>query len=135
MIIVSCAGTNALEGRFGVDEVLKLRNEFDEAELGADLERLNSLLADDFLSIGERGFVLDKEHWIARHEDFRLISLETTDVDVRRYDRTAIVRCVQRTTATWKGEPMIVKARIGQVWVEQEVGWRLAAIQFSSLAD
>jgi hypothetical protein len=40
------------------------------------------------------GFVLDKQRWIARHEDFRLISLETTEVDVRRYDRTAIVRCV-----------------------------------------
>jgi hypothetical protein len=25
LIIVSCAGTNALEGRFGVDEILKLR--------------------------------------------------------------------------------------------------------------
>jgi hypothetical protein len=30
---------------------------------------------------------------------------------------------------------MTVNARVGQVWVEQAEGWRLAAIQFSSLAD
>jgi hypothetical protein len=118
-----------------MDEILDLRSEFDEAELCADRERLNSLLADDFRSIGERGFVLDKEQWIARHEDFRLVSLETTEVEVRRYDRTAIVRCAQRTQATWQGVPMTVNARVGQVWVEQAEGWRLAAIQFSSLAD
>lgn len=108
---------------------------FDEAELRADSERLNSLLADDFRSIGERGFVLDKEQWIARHEDFRLVSLETTEVDVRRYDRAAIVRFAQRTQATWRGVPMTVNVRVGQVWVEQADGWKLAAIQFSSLAD
>lgn len=118
-----------------MDEILGLRGEFDEAELGADRERLNSLLADDFRSIGERGFVLDKEQWIARHDDFRLIGLETTEVEVRRYERTAIVRCAQRTQAIWRGTPMAVNARVGQVWVEQADGWRLAAIQFSTLAD
>jgi hypothetical protein len=117
-----------------VDDILKLQHEFDEAELRADIERLRSLLADDFLSIGERGFVLDKEQWIARHGDFRFISLETTETDVRRYDRTAIVRSVQRSRATWLGEPMTLNVRLSQVWVQQTDGWRLAAIQFSSLA-
>jgi hypothetical protein len=117
-----------------VDDILKLQHEFDEAELRADIERLRSLLADDFLSIGERGFVLDKEQWIARHGDFRFIGLETTETDVRRYDRTAIVRSVQRSRSTWLGEPMTLKVRLSQVWVQQTDGWRLAAIQFSSLA-
>ncbi|WP_341477541.1 hypothetical protein [Micromonospora globispora] len=38
---------------------------------------MNTLLADDFVSIGERGFQLDKRQWIERHADFAYLSLET----------------------------------------------------------
>ncbi len=116
------------------DDILELQRAFGEAELQGDTERLEALLADDFLSIGERGFVLDKAQWIGRHEDFRYLSIETTDVDVRRYDRTAILRCVQRNRATWRGDPMTLATRMSQVWIELAGGWRLAASQFSTLA-
>lgn len=119
----------------GVDnDIIDLQRAFDDAELQADRVRLNALLVDDFLSIGERGFVLDKEQWIARHEDFRYLSIETSEVDVRRYERTAILRCVQHSRATWRGDAMTLATRVGQVWIEQPGGWRLAAIQFSTLA-
>jgi len=42
------------------DDILELRQAFDDAELRADAARLEELLADDFQSIGEQGFVLDK---------------------------------------------------------------------------
>lgn len=116
------------------DEILELQRAFDEAELRRDAERLEALLADDFLSIGERGFVLDKEQWIGRHEDLRYLSIETSEVDVRRYDRTAILRCVQRSRAIWRGDPMTLATRVSQVWIERPGSWRLAAIQFSTLA-
>ncbi len=115
------------------DEILGLQRDFDDAELRADTERLEQLIADDFLSIGENGFVLDKAQWIARHADFRFLSLQTTDTSVRRYDRTAIVRGVQRVEAVWKGQSMVLNVRLSQVWIRQADGWRLAAIQFSSL--
>jgi hypothetical protein len=115
------------------DETLELQRAFDDAELFGDVERLGALLADDFLSIGERGFMLDKERWIGRHGDFRYLSIETSEVDVRRYDRTAILRCVQRSRATWRGDEMTLATRVSQVWIEQPDGWRLAAIQFSTL--
>lgn len=116
------------------DDILTLQRTFDDAELRADTERLEALLVDDFLSIGERGFVLDKKRWVGRHEDFRYLSIETSEVDVRRYDRTAILRCVQRSSATWRGDPMTLATRVSQVWIERPDGWRLAAIQFSTLA-
>jgi hypothetical protein len=42
------------------DEILDLRQAFDEAELCGDADRLNGLLADDFLSSGEQGYQLSR---------------------------------------------------------------------------
>ncbi|MFI6455471.1 DUF4440 domain-containing protein [Streptosporangium amethystogenes] len=114
-------------------DILSLQQAFDDAELHADTDRLDTLLADDFMSIGERGFQLDKRQWIDRHADFAYLSLETAELDVRRYERTAIVRCVQRSRASWRGDEMALTVRLSQVWIELPGGWRLAGIQFSSL--
>ena len=117
------------------DDILELQRAFDDAELHGDAERLGGLLADDFLSIGEQGYQLGKQEWIGRYGEFRYLSIETTEVDVRRYDKTAIVRCVQRSRATWRGEPMALAVRLSQVWIWRPAGWQLAAIQFSTLGS
>lgn len=117
------------------DDILELQRAFDDAELNADASRLEALLADDFVSIGEQGFQLDKQQWIARHRDFRYISIETAEIDVRQYDRAAIVRCVQRSRASWRGDPMALAVRVSQVWVQQPGRWQLAGIQFSTLGS
>ena len=116
------------------DDILELQRAFDDAELRADAGRLGELLADDFLSIGEQGYQLDKRQWIGRHADFRYLAIDTSEVDVRRYDKAAIVRCVQRSRATWQGSQLTLAVRMSQVWVAQSGGWRLAGLQFSSLA-
>jgi hypothetical protein len=117
------------------DDILELERAFDDAELHGDAGRLGALLADDFLSIGEQGFQLGKQEWIVRHRDFRYLSIETTEADVRRYDKTAIVRCVQHSRASWRGDVMMLAVRLSQVWIQQPDGWRLAAIQFSTLGS
>jgi len=92
------------------------------AELRGDAGRLSALLADDFLSIGEQGFQFGKREWIDRHRDFQYLAIETTEVDVRRHDKTAIVRCVQRSRASWRGDPMALAVRLTQVWIRQADG-------------
>lgn len=114
-------------------DIRELQQAFDDAELRADTGRLNALLADDFMSIGERGYQLDKRQWIDRHADFAYLSLETAELDLRRYEHTAIVRCVQRSRASWRGHEMALAVRLTQVWIELSAGWRLVSIQFSSL--
>lgn len=117
------------------DTIRALQDEFDRAELHADAETLQWLLADDFLSIGPKGFVLDKEEWIDRHVHFTYHDLEISEMDVRLYDKTAIVRNVQRHRATYKDQHMELAVRVSQVWVNQQDEWRLAGIQFSPLAE
>jgi hypothetical protein len=82
------------------DDILALRRAFDDAELRGDADRLDALLADDFLSIGEQGYQLGKREWIGRHRDFRYLSVETTELDARHYGTTAIVRCAHRGRAS-----------------------------------
>ncbi len=115
------------------DEILDLRQAFDEAELDGDADRLNELLADDFMSIGEQGYQLSKREWIDRHRDFRYLSVETTEMDVRHYGTSAIVRCAQRSRASWRGQEMALAVRLSQVWIQAPHGWQLVAIQFSTL--
>ena len=94
---------------------------------------LQRLLADDFLSIGPRGFILDKKEWINPHVHFKYHKLETSDMDIRLYDKSAIVRDIQRNKASYKDEPVELAVRVSQVWVDQQKEWRLAAIQFCPL--
>jgi hypothetical protein len=115
------------------DDVLAAQRAFDEAELRADTDRLAVLLADDFRSIGERGYVLNKQQWIDRHADFRYLRVDTSETEVHRYGTTAIVRCAQRCNAVWRDTTMALSVRVGHVWIRQDPGWQLAAIQFSTL--
>jgi ketosteroid isomerase-like protein len=115
------------------DKILELQRDFDDAELRGDADRLDALLADDFLSIGEQGYQLGKREWIDRHRDFRYLSVETAELDLRHYGTTAIVRCIQRSRATWRGEEMALAVRLSQVWIQEPDGWQLVAIQFSTL--
>jgi ketosteroid isomerase-like protein len=117
------------------DTIGALQREFDTAELQADADTLRRLLADDFLSVGPKGFVLDKEEWVNRHVHFRYESLETSDMDIRLYGETAIVRTIQRNRATYKDQRVELAVRVTQVWVKQQGQWRMAAIQFSPLAE
>lgn len=117
------------------DTIRRLQYEFDQAERNADTKRLEQLIADDFLSIGPKGFILNKEEWIGRHVHFKYHALDTSDMDIRLCHKTAIVRNLQKNRATYQGEEMMLTVRVSQVWIEQQDDtWRLVAIQFSPMA-
>ena len=127
--------TEEMTGEDDTKEMIRdVQREFDEAELHADTKKLQQLLTEDFLSIGPKGFVLDKSQWINRHKQFSYQKLETSDMNVRLYDKTAIVCDVQKNDATFNNEPVKLAVRVTQVWIQQPE-WKLASIQFSPLAE
>ena len=89
-----------------MDAVREVQERFDEAERGADLDTLRELIAEDFLSIGPRGFVLDKSQWIARHQEFTYQSLDPSELDVRRYGE--VQRAVEAVVARFGGLDIVV---------------------------
>lgn len=111
----------------------RLSRVFDEAEMNADTATLQVLLADDFRSIGEQGYVLDKAQWLGKFAEFAYLSLESSEVEVSCYGHAAIVRCIQRSRSIRRGQEMALAVRVSQTWVEQSGAWQLAGLQFSSL--
>jgi hypothetical protein len=116
-------------------DALGLQQTFLEAELRADTGALQALLADDFRSIGDQGYVLDKAQWIGKFADFSYATLESSNAEVSHYDHAAIVRYVQRSSSRWRDQEMTSTTRVSQTWIKQPTGWRLAALQFSPLPD
>jgi hypothetical protein len=114
-------------------DVHQLHRAFEEAESRGDTDALNTLLAEDFRSIGDQGYVLDKAQWLGKFAEFGYASLESSDVEVCFYGHAAIDRCVQRSRSAWRGQQMTLAVRVSQTWIEFPQGWRLAGIQFSSL--
>jgi hypothetical protein len=115
--------------------ILNLQQKFDNAELHADTQALSILLTEDFISIGPRGFILDKTQWINRHKQFKYYQMETTEVDIHLYEKAAVVRNIQRNKAVYNGKDVNQITRVAQVWVEQNGEWRMASIQFSPMSE
>ena len=127
--------TEVTPGSETKEKVRDVQNEFDKAELHADTKKLNQLLTDDFLSIGPRGFVLNKEQWINRHKQFRYEQLDTSEMNIRLYGDTAIVTDTQKNKATFNNEPVSLSVRVSQVWIHENSQWKLVSIQFSPMAE
>src|ERR1043165_7356598 len=107
--------TNSLNMK---DTILNLQRQFDQAELHADSNALQTLLAEDFRSIGPKGFVLDKAQWVGRHGQFKYLQLETTDTEIRLYPGAAIVTNIQHNKAIYNGNPIELSVRVAQVWIQ-----------------
>src|SRR6267143_1741321 len=83
-----------VEPRSGTEaELLELAENLRQAELRGDVPLLERVLTADFVGIGPRGFVLNKEAWLGRHRsgDLKYESLERDEVALRTYTDAAIL--------------------------------------------
>jgi ketosteroid isomerase-like protein len=117
-------------------DVLTLSQDWVDAERVSDTSRLADLLADDFVGIGPRGFMLTKEEWLGRHASgaLRYDSLALDAVTLRAYAGAAIVTGHETDTVQYEGHPMQGDYRTTLVFVTQQGRWRLANVQFSPIA-
>ena len=121
------------------EELNRLVEEWASAELGGDTVSLAEILADDFLGVGPRGFVLTREQWISRHESGSLKygSFGLDEVQFRAYGGAAIVVCRQTAAGVYEDEhgryDIEESFRATLVFVGQEGSWRLAGLQLSPI--
>ncbi len=120
-----------------VESQLKdLSREWMKAEVSGDVAYIEHTLADDFLAIGPRGYMLNKEDWLARYRsgDLKNDSLSLDDVRVRVYGDAAVVTGIELQKGTYKNQPIPAQLRTSLVWVRQGEVWRLAGAQMSPLS-
>src|SRR2546428_11040306 len=135
--VTASDGPSWIEPRSGTEaDVLDLAEEWRKAELRGDVTALDRILAADFIGIGPRGFVLNKEAWLGRHAsgDFKYLSMEQRDPILRTYTDSAILLVTEESQTTYKGQPVSVGAlRATYTLVRIRGSWRLAGAQYSPI--
>ena len=114
----------------------KLAQDWAAAELRGDTAFLERTLADDFVGIGPRGFMLIKDDWLQRIKsgDLKYESLNWDEAKVRLYDKAAIVTGRAMQKVNYQGNVMEARLRTTLVFVNQQ-GWQLAGLQFSPIVE
>ena len=126
-----------VEPRSGTEaELLELAENLRQAELRADVPFLERVLTADFLGIGPRGFVLNKEAWLGRHRssDLKYESIERDELALRTYTDAAILTAREISKTFYKGQEVPVGAlRTSYTFVRRGGSWRLAGVQYSPI--
>jgi ketosteroid isomerase-like protein len=117
-------------------EVKKLSEEWAAAELRGDTAFLERTLANDFVGIGPRGFMLTKEEWLQRITSgaLKYDRFDWGEVKVRVYRDAAIVIGRQAQKARYQDQPIEGEFRTMLVFVRQQGRWLLAGLQLSPIA-
>ena len=116
-----------------------LCEEWAAAELRGDTTYLERTLADDFVGVGPRGFTLNKEQWLERHESgkLRYESFRLDEVQVRPYGDAAVTVCRQSAEGVYEDEngrfDIKEQFRVTLVFVRQRGSWLLAGLQLSPI--
>ncbi len=128
--------TNQMLGSATEQELRRFANEWAAAEQRADITYLDSILANDFIGIGPRGFMLNKNEWLQRHKmgDLKYESLTMSDMTVRTYGDAAIVVGVQAQAAKYQGQPVPGQFRTSLILVRQSSRWLMVGLQLSPIA-
>jgi ketosteroid isomerase-like protein len=119
-------------------EVARLVEAWNAAESRGDTVFLAQALADDFVAVGPRGFLLTKPGWLRRHQsgDLRYDALALDEVAVRVYDGAAVVIGRQRQDASFRGHRVEeAQLRTTAVLVHQGAGWQLVALHMSPVGQ
>src|SRR5712691_471300 len=114
-------------------ELLEIAEGLRTAELRGDVPFLDHALAEDFLGIGPRGFVLTKDAWLARHRsgDLKYKAIDRDEVGLRMYGDAAILTSRETSQTEYQGQPVAAGAlRATHVFVRHGRDWRLAGVQY-----
>jgi ketosteroid isomerase-like protein len=119
--------------RAGNDHVQRLVEQWAAADLDGDGEFLASMLTDTFVGVGQRGFMLNKEQWVARYGsgDLQQEAFVVDELAVRGYGGTTIAIGRQTQRTPYQGRDVSGQFRVTLVCVRQAEGWLIAGLHLS----
>ena len=124
------AATRPGDAKTDVDqEVLKINEECNAAELKGDVAAMDKCETEDFTHIHANGMVEHKAEYLkgVGSGAHKFLALDLSDVHVRSYGTTAIVEEHMHLRADNSGKIADVHNLVMTVWTKQQGKWREAA--------
>ena len=124
-----------------VGQLEGLGEEWAAAELRGDTATLGRILAEDFVAVGPRGFMLTKGPWLYRHDSGKLTytSFDWDEVTVRVHENTAVMIGRETTSAVYEDGEIRYEIqdqfRATLVFVEEQGRWLLISVHLSPIAE
>jgi ketosteroid isomerase-like protein len=118
----------------------RLGEDWAAAELGGDTAFLERALADDFIAVGPRGFMLTKGQWLSRHASGSLTyaSFEWDEVRVRVHGGAAVMTGRQKAEARYEDgdvrHEIRDQFRATLVFVQEHERWLLLGLHLSPIS-
>jgi len=119
----------------------RLGGDWAAAELHGDTASLERILADDYIAVGPRGFMLTKEQWLSRHDSGSLTyrAFEWEEVSVRVHENAAVMIGCQTARAVYEDgdvrHEIQDQFRATLVFVEEGKRWSLLGLHLSPIAE
>jgi ketosteroid isomerase-like protein len=123
-----------------IGQLEKLGEDWAAAELRGDTASLGRMLAEDFIAVGPRGFMLSREQWLSRHGSGSLTykTFEWDEVEVRVHGDAAVMIGRQTASAVYQDgdvrHEIEDQFRTTLIFVEEEGRWLLLGLQLSTIA-
>jgi len=107
-------------------EVLKVEEEFGQAMIKNDADKIGTFLADDWIIIDPDGAIIDRARFLGVIKSAALTheALDSQDVRVRVYGTTAIVTALASSKAKYMNQDFSTQERATDVFVKLDGKWR-----------
>ena len=114
-----------------VRQILELERQAKEASIHRDVAFAERTLSEDYIGIGPLGQVTTKADTVAarKRSQLRYDAIETSEMVVRVYGRTAVVTGRAEVKGTDLGEDFSGPYRFTRVWVKREGHWEAVNYQ------
>jgi len=118
-------------------EVLKVENDWSEAQIKHDVSAIKQLYADEFLATYPDGSTTNKSQEIESFAsgDLKLVSYKFEDMKVHVYGEVAVVTSLSTIKATFKDKDVSGSYRGTDVFVKRDGRWQCVATQGTVAAN
>jgi hypothetical protein len=117
-------------------ELIKLENGWNDAEVKQDWAFIDKILADDYISTNGDGVVSTKAQGMERLKSGEIVvmSAAADDFRVRVYGDAAVVTLRYASKSRTRGEETSEQERITDTWVKLAGRWQCVAAHYSRIA-
>lgn len=113
-------------GNESASEIIKVEEEFGQAMIKNDAEKIGSFLADDWIIIDPDGTIIGKARFLSIIQSGVLThqTMDSQDIRVRVYGTTAVVTALISSTAKYEGREFSTRERATDVFVKRDGKWQ-----------